>query len=240
MLRKKAVILISLLAMVLVLQGTALASSVTIPIAITNPSFEADNPPPVPGGPSWYFYPGIASCTWGPNSISNWNTSTLDSGVSIPIVPGPEYDSLPTGNGTNSAWSMGSILSQTLNGSYLQAGDYTLKVWVGNRKDFGFDGSSYTVALYAGGTKLTAISDTHPTASNGEWVLDTLTYHVASNIPANQQLQIQLFGGSSSSQVNFDNASLDFVSSVPLPASVLLLGSGLAGLMIFRRKRIVS
>lgn len=225
MLRKKAVILIGLLALVLVTQGMALAAFVPI----INPSFEADSPPSG-GSTPWVIYQNHYAYN---GSISGWSQSApVVITTMIPTIPGTIFDNLP--DGSHFATDNGGTIYQTLS-SNLLPGDYTLTVYVGHRKDVGFLG--YTVALYAGGNEL--VSDSSLTPGRGQWLADTLNYHATAGSPGiGQPIQIRLV--SNGIQADFDNVSLEYSSPVPITGSMLLLGSGLAGLMIFRRKRIVS
>jgi hypothetical protein len=213
--KNKRVFLICLLGLALMAQGVAHAT----PIQVDNPSFENDQ-----WNPSWYTAPGIGYYESG---ISGWNTPP-GGGTWIPIIPGVAYDTIP--DGSKIAIAQATTISQILT-SNLQVGDYTLKVYVGDRKDnSGFPG--YAVQLYAGGNSL--VSDSSLTPNNG-WLLDTLHYHATSSSPGlGQPLQIRLTAVKS--QVNFDDVTLDY-SSAPIPGSVLLLGSGLLGLVFWRRKR---
>ncbi len=150
-------------------------------------------------------------------------------GTFIPILGGPAFNA-PLPDGTHIAWNNGGTISQVLTAT-LQPGAYTLSAWVGDRKDVGFPG--YTVALYAGGTLLTSDSSLSP--GSGQWLQDILHYNVSSGNPLiGDPLEIRLI--SNGSQAEFDDVTLDYV---PIPGSVLLLGSGLVGIISWRRKRAV-
>jgi hypothetical protein len=114
----------------------------------------------------------------------------------------------------------------------LEAGvTYTLDVYVGRRTD---NISPYSwptgveVGLYVGGTELAssgAISD----PGLGLWRFVEVSYVAPSN---GGPLRIQLT--SNGVQADFDLVSLRD-DKVPLPSGVLLLGSGLLGLVGWRR-----
>lgn len=211
MLRKQAVILITLLAIVSMIQGLALASSINI----LNPSFELDVLPPG----------GFAT------SITGWTTIN-SAGIWRPSPLSTYYDYMPPGSAqVGFANRNGAISSQSQNLGALEAGIYTLKVYLGRRRDN--SNFNYTVALYAGGTLLTSDS-TNVNPAAGQWALDTLTYQTNPSSPIGQALEIRLM--CNGNQINFDNVSLAF-ASVPIPGSLFLLGSGLAGLMFWRRRR---
>lgn len=76
--------------------------------------------------------------------------------------------------------------------------------------------------------------------SNSSIALATITFHglsAGSSDLAFSQAQLVDEGGALVSQVNLDPASVE-VTPVPLPASVLFLGSGIAGLLVgISRKR---
>jgi hypothetical protein len=203
----------------LVLMLCAAGASQATPLSITNASFETDSPP----SGSWS---GSASTGLYNFSITGWTVSA--SGTWIPNVPNYFNQSLP--DGTHIAWSNGGTISQTLTAALVADAVYTLKVSVGRRTDqASFPG--YEVALYSGNNKLAWDSSLSP--GLGLWLTDTVTYHSTSSSPGlGQQLRIVLTA--KGSQVDFDKVSLDFV---PLPSTTLLLGSGLVGLLAWRRRR---
>jgi hypothetical protein len=106
-----------------------------------------------------------------------------------------------------------------------------LQVDVGNRLDIYHFPAGTSVALYAGSNLLAYNDPAAPTA--GYWATDTLIFTSSASTPGlGDNLKIVLTSGGT--QADFDDVRL---SSVPLPPTVLLLGSGLAGLGLLRFRR---
>lgn len=221
---KKAIALIGLLALLIVPQGTVWAS----PITVQNYSFETDSPP---NYPPWYTYTNYGSSNY---HISDWTLSgSHDQGTFIPTIPGKLYKtSLP--DGSHMAYSNGGTISQTLSATLTANVVYTLQVYVGDRLDSNFPG--YAVELYAGSNLLSVENSLTPT--RGQWLLSSQTYNATGSSPGlGEALTIKLVGNYvAGEQVNFDYVTLD-ASSVPLPSTVLLLGSGMVGLLALRRRK---
>ena len=88
-----------------------------------------------------------------------------------------------------------------------------------------------------GATELSKVNGPELTASTGGWVLNTLSTAVPTST-TNADFNIVTYGGSWASAngitAYFDDTTADVI---PEPASMLLLGSGLVGLLGFSRKK---
>jgi hypothetical protein len=133
---------------------------------------------------------------------------------------------------------------------------YTLDVWVGRRSDSAGDGGTHInvpwptgastpeIDLMAGttntstgpGTKIASLQLSDPGV--GQWGDYHVTYAAGPSDPyAGQTLGIQIYRpDSTGAQANFDLVTLSSVSAVPIPTTLLLLGSGLVGLIGIRRR----
>lgn len=208
----------------------ALATSLTI----TNSDFESNDP--------------LADGKWYVPTISGWTISG-EGGTFFADKSG-SYSATPS---SRVAYSNGGSISQTfgllgdpledplrvLNANHL----YTLTVNVGNRnenwtKRGSFPG--YSIELLAGGDVLGANTVTLPTPEYGYFDTAILTYQALADDPLlGQPLGIRLI--SNGIQVNWDNVRLTNCdtcgqTAVPEPATLLLLGSGLLGVVWFARK----
>jgi hypothetical protein len=201
------------------------------PLSINNASFETDSPPDG-GSTPWMDspYTGLYN-----RSITDWTMSGVGQGGTwIPIVAN-FFNPALLPDGTHIAHLHTATITQILTATLVADADYTLQVSVGHRStDSSFPG--YEVALYSGSNKLAWDSSLSP--GLGLWATDTVTYHSTSNSPGiGEPLKIMITANGD--VVDFDKVSLDVVlpSTVPLPPSLLLLGSGLLGLAGWRRFR---
>ena len=75
--------------------------------------------------------------------------------------------------------------------------------------------------------------------SNGQFDIASLSYSTVISDPIGSPLEVWLTssGGGGSNQINWDNVQLDAVevSNVPAPSALLLMASGLVGLVAIRR-----
>ena len=160
--------------------------------------------------------------------ITGWCINYICGGVFNPSAA--SFSSVP--DGSNTAWSNGGHIDQTLTTVLSLNATYTLMVDVGDRNDWNtFPG--YSVALLAGNTVLASESSLMP---NNGWLTSTVNYTaLAGNAQLGQALTIRLT--SNGTQVNFDNVRLD-VSPVPEPETyaLMLAGLGLVGFVARRRQ----
>jgi hypothetical protein len=161
------------------------------------------------------------------NYLTGWTASSIYVGSWAPTSVYNE----PVPDGSYVAYVNYGSISQTLEPVLLPNTSYILMVDVGHRIDTGLPG--YNVELYAGDNLLVSGNSVMPAA--GYWEEIQLPFMSTSTSPGlGEPLKIVL--SSSGIQVNFDNVRLaDPV--VPVPPTLLLLGSGLLGLGLIGRRR---
>jgi hapalindole H/12-epi-hapalindole U/12-epi-fischerindole U synthase len=235
----------------------ASASNNAFAIAVLNHSFEDD---PTNSGPFFFGNPTGWSLIDDGGIISGNNFTNVQGTLSLPGQP--FYNGVaPDGNniallfvsGSNQVGTTEIGLGQVLSTNLAANTQYTLSVEVGNIGSgtgtfdlSGFPG--YRIELLAGGNVL--VDDLELTDSPiGEDVFQTrnLTFSTGANpLFLDQALEIRLFNlnisdnsNGAALEVNFDNIRLDAVSTVPGPASLPLMSSGigLLGYLRWRRKR---
>ena len=175
-------------------------------IAIVNPGFEAD-------------------------IISDGSTTAISlpwTGAEVAFNPTTSHFVSEAPEGFNTAAINFGSISQNLSTTVILGQTYILQVEVGKRLDdnnAGFPG--YEVRLLAGGNPVGTENALDPTL--GTFLTSTVSW-TADNFEG-LSLGIQL--SSNGIQTNFDDVRLN---AVPIPGAVWLLGSGLLGLIGFRRK----
>jgi len=204
-------------------------SAAANPIFVSNFSFETL---PVGGLP---FDSCGTGCFYSAGAIPGWSGSTATSGQ---FQPGTQlgnttyFNTLPAGN-TIAYSDLASPITQTVIPTVQAGVIYTLLVDMGRRKDAPFDAAA---DLLINGNTILA-TGVAPTAGN--WSTFTATYvGLVGDVGKSITIELRDIGGH---QANFDNVRLsDSTTALPEPSAVTLIGLGLAGLLVFSRRKRVS
>jgi hypothetical protein len=206
------------------------------PITLNNPSFEIAPPLTVSCGVGCqYDTPGSLIPDWTYTVLSNAG------GQWQPGSPAnPTYFSVPPPDGTTIAYlSSGAVLSQITSAAVELGVTYTLNVDVGINaavSPYGAPGGLGQVLLQIiGGPTIAAIGVAPP---KGTFSTYTATYI---GLPADVGKEIEVsLADPSAGTATFDNVRLAddaVIAGVPEPASVALIGAGLAAIALYRRSR---
>jgi hypothetical protein len=142
------------------------------------------------------------------------------------------FDSLPNGNPIV-GFSNGATLSQTVGTTVEDGVTYTLQVALGERNDYPGEGSAELLLSGGGGT--VTIPCVGPAPTKGNWSTCTATF-TGTAAEIGDSITIELL--SSGDQGDFDNVTLTDSVDTPEPSSLLLIGSGLLGLLGLAKRKI--
>jgi hypothetical protein len=205
---KKLPLIFMLWLVVLLAVGTG-GPALAAPVTILNASFED---PTISEGNYTY-------------SITDWTLSSTGGTVNFGSW-------LPAPDGNNVAWAGGAtstnisqILSATIQANYT----YTLSVYAGS---WTYSNPTYEVQLVASESNTVLDYATGAAPAHGYNFLQF--EYTSDSLYAGQHLKIVL-KNTGTAEVDFDLVSLD-ATPVPVPASLFLLGSGLVGLLVLRRR----
>jgi hypothetical protein len=200
------------LALALVINAPAFATSITI----NNYSFET---PTLSDGSATTG--GISGWTFTAGSGGVWNPTTTD-----------YFGGAPDGQNVAYVFQAPATLSQITSASVTPNYQYSLQVYVGSDRGAA---PTYTIQLVAKGVTDVILATASGQPPTGSFALVNLpTYMATDPNQYGKPLEIRLI--SSTWRLHFDDVKLDG-TLVPLPSTVLLLGSGLVGLLAWRRRR---
>jgi hypothetical protein len=206
------------------------------PITITNPSFELNIVSPVSCS-------GLATgCQYTPfgTAVSGWTGtagSLLNPGTSLPNVIYSAASSVPNGQWVT---ALGTDVAQSLsqNLGTLAPNTYALSFYVGVRSDASTrapGAREFNVRVSSGATNFVNVTD--PVVyTAGNFVLYSTLFNILPTDPnTNVTLSFNLAQGvDSGRQVQIDQVVMD---SVPEPATFAIVGAGLIGLAVLRRRQ---
>jgi len=206
-LQRSFLVISSLIALLLLVVPPAFAS----PITITNDSFES--PELTPSNVS--------------QTVTGW-TKTGTGGVWYPVA-------FPAADGDQVAYLGNGTLSQQLSATIEAGATYTLGADV--RKYYDNTSQIFRVQLYAHtGSGDVLLKEVYGNPDLNRTWYEVSTSYLATSDYANCPLVIKLVGspGGSTCELDFDKITLDYAAAVPLPATMLLFGTGLMGLTFWR------
>lgn len=237
------------------MSGAAWATpSPPTPIAVVNPSFEANNPGNTAGvqynggvgSQDYYAFGSFTGWAWNGGSYAGWwHPSTLEypggGSTSVAATNIPNGQQIAFVNG-------GATLTQVLAATLVSNATYTLTFSVGQRPDIVLP-TNYFAEVFAGNHLLQTWSNqmtpTPTTPGAGAFASESLSFTSQTlNDPyAGLPLGIVLgASGATSSEANFDALGLSVVTGVnvvPEPATLGLLLVGLVGTLFVSRRRVI-
>jgi hypothetical protein len=201
-------------------------------LTINNPSFEG----PTVTAPNYYTYG-----TQGQSSVTGWNIAGAGAaGVQDTAHFVGDIATAPNGaqfGFVNEGSFDITTLSQTLTDTLQPNTKYTLSIYVGGRTAAGSNpGNAYSITLYAGASPLGSITPVTPTAL--AWTSISMTYTSPSVVAPGNSLQIQIAVPVGTTQLDFDNVTLDATPApVPEPGAWKIAGALLLVPLAYRAAR---
>jgi len=216
--KKLLLLLLTALFTSIALAGTALA------IPVVNFSFEE---------------PALVDGAWVDDSVTGWSFATWSNGVVQTYDPGAEIAAVPDGENV-AVIGGGGIIYQALNdGVPTGSTEVTLSVDIG-RSGYGLELSPFSIGVYEGtefddDNLIASYYSTMDPVSLAPGEFTTLTLSGIADISAPLMIAFCAQGVRGQTQLLIDNVQVN-TAHAPEPATLLLLGSGLAGLAGVRRR----